>query len=99
MSKLASDGLPARESGAWTREKLVYVEKYAAAFTTAMTPKRDAGLWDRLVYIDLLAGFGFCTDDRGEFKGSPLRALGVKQPFDRLFFGDMASRFLNSNRR
>jgi hypothetical protein len=50
--------LPARVSGPWTREKLTYVEKYAAAFMKAMAPKRRAGKWSELVYLDLLAGPG-----------------------------------------
>src|SRR6266851_1528129 len=56
--KKASDGLPARAGRVWTREKLTYLQKYASAFMTAMAPKRSAGKWDRLVYVDLLAGPG-----------------------------------------
>ncbi len=47
--------MPARVSGSWTRDKLTYLERYARAFMTAMAPKRDAGKWEELVYIDLLA--------------------------------------------
>jgi len=91
VSILASDGLRARESGAWTREKLTYLGKYAAAFMTAMAPKRREGKWDRLVYIDLLAGPGICKDERGEFPGSALIALGVRPAFDHLFLGDKST--------
>jgi hypothetical protein len=47
---------------------LIYVERYAAAFTRAMK-----GKWDRLVYIDLLAGpgKGVRRDTGVEFDGSP----------------------------
>jgi three-Cys-motif partner protein len=57
---------------------------------TAMAPKRAAGKWEQLVYLDLLAGPGRGIDrDSGmEFDGSPLRALRVTPPFDRLIFGD-----------
>ncbi len=88
VSKLASDGLPARESGGWTREKLTYLRKYAGAFMTAMAKKRQEGKWDGLVYIDLLAGPGICLDGQNQFEGSPLIAVGVKPPFDHLFLGD-----------
>lgn len=91
MIRTASDGLPARLSGPWTQEKLRYVQKYAAAFTRAMTPKRRAGLWSELVYLDLLSGPGWGIDRASgeEFSCSPLRALGVTPGFDRLFFGDL----------
>lgn len=67
-----SDGLPVRPGGAWTMEKLAYVERYAAAFTRAMK-----GKWGRLVYIDLLTGpgRGVRRDTGEEFDGSPIRAL------------------------
>jgi len=87
----AKDGLPARVSGRWTQDKLAYVEKYATAFMKAMAPKRAAGLWSELVYLDVLAGPG-CGIDREtgqEFDGSPLRALRVRPPFDRCFFSDL----------
>ncbi len=88
--KKASDGLPARAGRVWTREKLTYLQKYASAFMTAMAPKRSAGKWDRLVYVDLLAGPGRDIDpDTGkEFNGSPLIALAVKPQFDHLFLAD-----------
>lgn len=85
MIRLASDGLLAREAGIWTREKLTYLEKYAGAFTTAMR-----GKWDRLAYVDLLAGPGIDIEKgtNQEFSGSPLIALRVKPAFDQLFFAD-----------
>lgn len=87
----AKDGLPARRSGPWTTEKLAYLEKYASAFMTAMAPKRRAGKWEQLVYLDLLAGpgRGIDTSTGSEFDGSPLRALKIEPRFDRLFFGDL----------
>jgi len=90
----ASDGLPARVSGPWTREKLTYVEKYASAFMKAMAPKRKTGTWAELVYLDLLAGpgLGIDRDSGAEFEGSPLRALKITPEFDRLFFADLSRR-------
>lgn len=84
--------MPARVSGPWTREKLTYVEKYATAFMRAMAPKRADRKWAELVYLDFLAGPGLGIDrDSGvEFEGSPLRALKVVPPFDRLFFSDLS---------
>ena len=71
----AQDGLRARVGGPWTREKLDYVGRYAAAFMKAMHPKRRAGIWSELVYIDPLAGpgLGIARDRSSEFDGSPLR--------------------------
>lgn len=56
-----------------------------------MTPKRRAGLWSELVYVELLSGPGWGIDRASgeEFSGSPLRALGVTPGFDRLFFSDL----------
>jgi three-Cys-motif partner protein len=71
------DGLPARVSGAWAREKLAYLAKYMSIFNGGMKNK-----WDR-VYLDLMAGPGRCVeDDTGaEFDGSPLLAVNQKVPF------------------
>jgi three-Cys-motif partner protein len=72
-----ADGLPARVSGAWAREKLEYLAKYMSIFNVGMKNK-----WER-VYIDLMAGPGRCVeDDTGdEFDGSPLLAVSQKEPF------------------
>ena len=67
--RTASDGLPARLSGPWTQEKLRDVQKYAAAFTRAMTPKRQGGLWSELVYLDLP-----CQVLDGESTALPVRS-------------------------
>jgi three-Cys-motif partner protein len=88
--KIASDGLRARIAGPRTSDKLVYIEKYGRAFMTAMAPKRGSGIWDKLVYIDLLAGPGRCISREGakEFDGSVLRALNTTPMFDHLYFCD-----------
>lgn len=101
MIRRARDGLPARVSGPWTREKLTYLEKYATAFMKAMAPKRREGKWDQLVYLDLLAGpgRGINADTGDEFDGSPLIALKVNPAFDRLFFGDLKANNIEALRR
>lgn len=87
---LASDGLPVRPGRIWTREKLTYLKRYAAAFMVAMAKKRAPGSWERLVYLDLLCGPGrdIDTDTDEEFLGSPLIALSIEPPFDHLYFAD-----------
>ncbi len=101
MTRRAKDGLPARISGLWTQDKLTYVQKYAAAFMGAMAPKRKEGKWDRLVYLDLLAGPGRGIDRKTgvEFDGSPLRALKIQPPFNRLFFADLSPKNVNALRQ
>lgn len=89
-SRLAADGIRARSGGPWTKEKLVYLQRYATGFMTAMAPKRDAGKWSRLVFIDPLCGPGMDVNKKSgeEFKGSPLIALGTQPAFDYLYLGD-----------
>jgi len=97
----AKDGLPARVSGSRTQEKLAYVERYVRAFMTAMAPKRKPGQWSELVYMDFLAGPGRGIDRKtgAEFDGSPLRALTVTPPFDRLYLSDLDARNVEALRR
>ena len=101
MIRRAEDGLRARVSGPWTREKLDYVGRYATAFMKAMNPKRRAGIWSELVYVDLLAGpgRGIDRDGNAEFDGSPLRALEIVPAFDRLFFSDLDKRNVDALRQ
>lgn len=101
MRRVAADGLPARVGGPWTQEKLVYVSKYAGAFMTAMAPKRTPGQWSELVYIDPLCGpgRGIERESGNEFEGSPLGALRITPPFDRLFFSDLSARNIDALRR
>ncbi|MGH2361888.1 MAG: three-Cys-motif partner protein TcmP [bacterium] len=101
MIRRAKDGLVARVSGPWSQEKLTYVERYARAFMTAMAPKRKAGKWSELVYMDFLAGPGRGIDRKNgsEFDGSPLRALKIVPAFDRLYFSDVDGRNIEALRR
>lgn len=77
---LGSDGLIARESGAWAMEKLYYLERYLDIFSVGMKNK-----WT-LYYLDLFAGPGKCRirDTGEEIDGSPLIAL--KLNFAKYFF-------------
>jgi three-Cys-motif partner protein len=68
---LASDGLPARKSGEWTKRKLHFLRNYCGITTVAMRKK-----W-RLRYLDVMAGSGRCKikETGEEFPGSPFVAL------------------------
>jgi three-Cys-motif partner protein len=79
---LGSDGLVARDSGAWANEKLYYLERYLDIVSVGMKKK-----WpDRLYYVDLFAGPGKCLirETNEEIDGSPLIAL--KFNFAKYFF-------------
>lgn len=79
---IAADGLPARVSGAWARDKLYYLERYFTIFNKGMYKK-----WPRRFSIDLMAGPGRCiTADRDEFEGSPLLAARSEPVFERCIF-------------
>jgi three-Cys-motif partner protein len=81
--RIARDGLPARVSGPWAREKLQALQRYLDVVVTAMK-KSD---WGGLCYVDLLAGGGRCVLESGEeFDGSPLIALSRTPPFSAAVF-------------
>ena len=86
MRVIAADGLLARDSGPWAREKLNYLRRYMEMVTTSMT-----GKWTGLVYIDLMAGPGICLDrtDATEFPGSPLIALSTRKPWTRVMLVEL----------
>jgi three-Cys-motif partner protein len=81
-----ADGLPARPSGQWAKEKLDYLGRYISIFETSMRNKP----WRKRNYIDLFAGPGKCLiGETGEVcLGSPLLALTTKHPFTDYFFVD-----------
>ena len=85
----ASDGLPARCVGPWSRDKLYYIRRYLEIFSVAMR-----GKFSNLVYIDLFAGPGLCMvdDDSGEIQGSPLVALSVRHRFTEYHFVEADNR-------
>jgi three-Cys-motif partner protein len=84
QSVIASDGLPARESGAWVLDKKVYVERYLRIFTKGVSNKWGG----KLAYVDLFSGPGknVIRDTGEEVDGSPLLAL--KCDFARYVFVD-----------
>jgi three-Cys-motif partner protein len=87
-----SDGLVARESGEWAREKLFYLNQYLGIFSEGMKNK-----WaGKRYYVDLFAGPGVCRlRNRGEeFDGSPLIALGFD--FQEYFFFEADSESLHA---
>jgi three-Cys-motif partner protein len=78
---LGSDGLVARDSGAWAKEKLYFLERYLDIVSVGMKKK-----WaDRLYYVDLFAGPGKCLirETNEEIDGSPL--IGLKFNFAKYF--------------
>lgn len=85
---LADDGLACPEVGSWTEEKHRLVSLYAKLFSSGMKNK-----WSRRVYVDLYAGAGY-SRVRGTSKivpGSPIRALGLEDPFDKYVFCERVS--------
>ncbi|GAB4504414.1 MAG: hypothetical protein Fur0043_14080 [Anaerolineales bacterium] len=81
------DGLLLRtHGGAWTRDKLYYLNAYLDRFIVSMRHKN----WRTIHYIDLFSGPGKNRlPDGSVLLGSPLLALAQKQPFDRYFFSDL----------
>ncbi len=74
---IAKDGLPARDSGAWAREKLDFLDRYVGPAIQATQKKRG-----HTHYLDLFAGPGgnvVVDKETGqisdEFPGSPILAL------------------------
>ncbi|MFB3853561.1 MAG: three-Cys-motif partner protein TcmP [Vicinamibacterales bacterium] len=85
----ARDGLAARPSGEWAREKLFIVARYIDIFTTGQKRK-----WPQCAFVDLMAGPGICIErETGEeFPGSPLLALRTKTPFTHAVFVELDAR-------
>jgi three-Cys-motif partner protein len=78
------DGLPTRESGKWTVDKLWFWHRYVDITTTAMV---DSPVWEGgVVYVDLFAGPGVCTNKENGRRcpGSPLIAAHAKKPFTKI---------------
>lgn len=74
------DGLPVREVGLWTEEKLWFWNRYLEITTSAMAGKPH---WSGLVYVDLFAGPGICRikSSRRRIPGSALIAANAPKPF------------------
>jgi three-Cys-motif partner protein len=81
---LGSDGLPARETGAWVHEKNYFVERYLTIFSRGVKRKWQG----KLAYVDLFSGPGLniVRDSREEVEGSP--SLALRNDFARYIFVD-----------
>ena len=75
------DGLPIRECGAWTEDKLWFWHKYFSITTQAMVghPKWKEGV----AYVDLFCGPGICEtrEPKKRLPGSSLIAACTNKPF------------------
>ena len=69
--------------GSWSEDKYALVGLYDRLFSSGMKNK-----WESRVYIDLYSGPGLLrVRDRSKFLwGSPILALGLKDPFDKYIF-------------
>jgi three-Cys-motif partner protein len=78
------DGLPTRESGHWTEQKLFLWNRYIDITTRAMVgnPHWPGGL----VYVDLFAGPGVCQlkETERRIPGSPIIAASAPKSFSRI---------------
>jgi len=70
---IASDGIPARETGSWVHEKKYYLERYLTISTRGVGRKWNG----KLAYLDLFSGPGrsIIRGSGEEVDGSPLIAL------------------------
>lgn len=88
----ADDGLPVREVGGWSEDKLFVWHSYIQTTTSSMVgkPQWSAGL----VYCDLFAGPGVCRlkDSTRRLPGSPLIAAMATKPFSHIFVVDSDAR-------
>ncbi|MDR1276770.1 MAG: three-Cys-motif partner protein TcmP [Candidatus Accumulibacter sp.] len=79
--------------GVWTRTKLDALEKYLAAFNTALSKQNF-----KRIYIDAFAGSGWCDITEGSQKtridGSARRALNVSPPFNTHYLIELAQKKL-----
>lgn len=74
---IASDGLPARDSGAWAQDKLTFLDEYCPPALQATETKFERH------YVDLFAGPGRNVDrtgQLGEFEGGAIRAVKLRAP-------------------
>ena len=81
--EVEADGMPYHEVGLWTEEKHRLVSMYAAQFSGAMKEKCH-----KRVYVELYAGAGYSRIRETDrvIPGSPIRALTLKEPFDKYIF-------------
>src|ERR1019366_5272252 len=89
------DGLACSEVGGWTEEKHRLVSLYSTLFSSGTKDK-----WGKRVYIELYAGPGHSKirDTSRIIAGSPIRALSVKDPFDKYIFCEENPTYLEALR-
>ena len=77
------DGLTTTSIRRWALDKYRLVFTYGRLFSTGMKRK-----WPVRTYIDLYAGSGFSQIEETAqiYRGSPLLALGLPDPFDKYIF-------------
>jgi three-Cys-motif partner protein len=77
------DGLQMWETGPWAEKKYRVLYNYMQMVSRGMK-----NIWNKRVYIDLYAGCGCVRIKNSDkvFKGSPLLALSVSDPFDKYIF-------------
>lgn len=91
-----NDGLYFEDGvGPWVEDKHRLVALYEELFSTGMKKK-----WDVRICIDLYAGPGLARirETNKFIWGSPIRALGVKDPFDKYVFCEAREEALNALR-
>jgi three-Cys-motif partner protein len=73
--------------GAWTLRKYDIISYYAEAYSNVLTNAKKKGPFKH-AYIDGYAGAGLSIDERSGsiIKGSALRVLDIKPPFDKYVF-------------
>jgi three-Cys-motif partner protein len=81
--RVDGDGLITPDVGSWAETKYRLLALYDQLFSTGMKNK-----WDQRVYVDLYAGAGHSRilGTSTVFKGSPMIALTVTDPFDKYIF-------------
>jgi three-Cys-motif partner protein len=88
----SDDGLPTRDAGEWTEDKLYFWNRYIDITTRAMvdSPKWPGGL----VYVDLFAGPGVCkiNETGRRFPGSVLIAANAPRPFRKILACDTSKK-------
>ncbi|HEU4620314.1 MAG TPA: three-Cys-motif partner protein TcmP, partial [Gammaproteobacteria bacterium] len=93
LARLEDDGLFIDEVGTWSEEKYQLVSAYASIFAASMRKKYKA-----LVYIDMYAGPGRVKIKHTTriYASSPINALNVDPPFDRLVFCELEDQKLEA---
>lgn len=86
--------------GNWTLIKLELLERYLAAFNTALKDMPSADRRFKRIYIDAFAGTGKCSvtvsGDKIEIDGSARLAIETSPEFDQLHFVDLKKKHVEA---